>query len=361
MEENEKEKKNWLQRLKKRKALDLLGNFVKSAAVALLFAVICFVYDVYHDTEQDKQLDASIDKLKKIEQSLSTRYLGIFPDYIPEIDGMFENLNPSDTIVIFEDVLYYGIKSRPVEFRNMNEKLFRHLISGGAMTVAYYDYRDNGNLGSIFHKMIVESRIGAEYMSSLSEALRDTMMYLRDSSNFDLNVWYSVDSALCERYFAEKRNSNPEKFKADVEDYLKNDLLGEGSLTVDATASELVVDQMCRDLDSVKQHYLGDGKAPEDIHFCDYEKMYRAMSGVIARYYSKYGVDLVPMDEYLTMSCWLVIKGNHKGISSVLAFPSKYSTDEIGFYSQDEAFSRYITTMLEGVKDNQEPQRQRQE
>ena len=80
--------------------------------------------------------------------------------------------------------------------------------------------------------------------------------------------------------------------------------------------------------------------------------MYMTMSEVIAKYYSKYGVDLVPMNEYLTMSCWLVKKGNHKGIGSVLAFPSKYSTDEIGFYSQDEAFSRYITTMLEGVKGN---------
>ena len=76
------------------------------------------------------------------------------------------------------------------------------------------------------------------------------------------------------------------------------------------------------------------------------------MNEVIAKYYVNYGVDMVPMNEYLTMSCWLVKKGN-KGIGSVLAFPSKYSTDEIGFYSQDEAFSRYITTMLEGVKDNQ--------
>lgn len=353
-EEKEQEKKNWLQRLKKRKALDLLGNFVKSAAVALLFAVICFIYDVYHDTEQDKQLDASIDKLKKIEQSLSTRYLGIFPDYIQEIDGLFENLNPTDTVVIFEDVLYYGIKSRPVEFRNMNEKLFKHLISGGAMTVAYYDYGGtNGrSLGSIFHKMILESRISANHLSALSDHRRDTMVYLRDSGNFDLNVFYSVDSALCERYFAATRNSNPTKFKADVEAYLKNDLLGEG-LTVDATASELVVDQMCKELDSVKRFNLGGDKTPEDIRFSDYENMYRMMSAVIAKYYAKYGVDLVPMDEYLTMSCWLVMKGNHKGISSVLAFPSKYSTDEIGFYSQDEAFSRYITTMLEGVKENQ--------
>lgn len=353
MEENEK--KSWLKKLRKRRALQLFATFVKSAAVGLLFAVICFVYDVYHDSEQDKQLDASIDQLKKIEQSLSTRYLGIFPEYIQEIDVLFNNLDPTDTVVIFEDVLYYGIKSRPLEFRNVNEKLFKHLINGGLVTVAYYDYKEtNGkSMSNIFNKMIMESRISSHYLSALYIKRSDTLEYLRRLGLYGNDVLEGVDSALCERYFSASRRDNPVKFWQDVEAYAKNNLVGENWMKPNATPSELVVDQMCAELDMVKQELLGQEKDPEDILFDDYMKMYRSMSEVIAKYYGKYGAVLVPMDEYLTMSCWLVKKGNQKGIGSVLAFPSKYSTDEIGFYSQDEAFSRYISTMLEGVKDNQ--------
>ena len=70
------------------------------------------------------------------------------------------------------------------------------------------------------------------------------------------------------------------------------------------------------------------------------------------QYYNKYGIDMVPLDDYLTMSCWMVKKSNPKEVKTVLAFPSKFSSDEIGFYSQDEAFSKYIGTMLEGVRQN---------
>lgn len=357
MEENEKS--SWLKKLRKRKALEFLGTFVKSAAVAFLFAVICFVYDVYHDSEQDKQLDESINQLKKIEQSLSTRYLGIFPEYIQEIDVLFNDLDPTDTVVIFEDVLYYGIKSRPAEFRNVNEKLFRHLMNGGPVTVAYYDYKEaNGrSMGNIFDKMIMESRISAHNLSALYQKRGDTLEYLRKLGRFGNDVIAGVDSTLCERYFSATRKDNPLKFRQDIEAYVKNTLVGENWMKENATPSEIVVDQMCSELDYVKRECIGGEKKPEDILFDDYMKMYKGMSEVIARYYSKYGAVLVPMDEYLTMSCWLVKKGNHKGIGSVLAFPSKYSTDEIGFYSQDEAFSRYISTMLEGVKDNQKSRR----
>ena len=80
--------------------------------------------------------------------------------------------------------------------------------------------------------------------------------------------------------------------------------------------------------------------------------MYKKLSEIILSYYTKYGINMVPLNEYLTMSCWLVKKSSRKEVKAVLAFPSKYSTEEIGFYSQDEAFSRYISTMLEGVQQN---------
>lgn len=71
-------------------------------------------------------------------------------------------------------------------------------------------------------------------------------------------------------------------------------------------------------------------------------------------------IELVTLNEYLTMSCWLV-KPAHKNRSSSanLAFPSKYSNDEIGFYSQDEFFAEYITTILQGVRGDVDKDKER--
>ena len=354
--DNTKEK-SWFQRVKGTKGYELLSAFIKSAAVGLLFAVLCFAYDVYHDSEQDKQLEESIDKLAKIEQSLSTRYLGIFPEYISEIGALFDDVGTTDSIVIFEDVLYYGIKSRPKEFFDLNKKLFDHAIAGGSITVAYYDFEKSDLRpvsSDIFHKMIIESRISAKYHAVMNERRRSEIARRRkESEQYGLitpDTLRKLDSTLCQEYFAATRDGNFEKFKKDVNAYLDKGLIMDENSTL--SASELVTNQMCVEIDSVKQLYLGNGKPLEDILFSDYEMMYRKMSEVIVKYYSKYGIDLVPLDEYLTMSCWMVKKSSRKEVNAVLAFPSKYSTDEIGFYSQDEAFSKYIGTMLEGVRQN---------
>lgn len=353
---NEEKEKNWLSRIKSTKGYGILATFIKSAAVGLLFAVLCFVYDVYHDNAQDKQLEESVAKLRetqeqlgRIEQNLSTRYLGIFPGYITEIGQLFDNLNPTDTIVIFEDVLYYGIKSLPKEFYRMNKKLIEHALNHGSITVAYYNTTGEERVWmDIFHKVIVESRIGSKYHALLNTSRDKELEMLRNTSQMRRGMWRSVDSTWCEKYFSATRDDNPEKFKKDVNAYLSKDLLSEG--VSDSSRSGRIAYQMCVEIDSVKQHYLGCGKTMSEITFHDYEQMYRNMSEVIERYYSRYGIHLIPLDEYLTMSCWMVRKG--KNVETVLAFPSKYSTDEIGFRSQDEAFSTYISTMLNGVQQN---------
>lgn len=104
---------------------------------------------------------------------------------------------------------------------------------------------------------------------------------------------------------------------------------------------------MCKEIQKIKEKYLK--KDINKISFNDFEMMDREISMVIAEAYKIRNINLVPLDEYLTMSCWMIKYGNTSGIKAVLAFPSKYSSDEIGFYSQDEAFSRYISTMLNGL------------
>lgn len=351
---SEPKKKKWLHKIKGTRGYEVLATFIKSAAVGLLFAVLCFIYDVYHDTEQDKQLEQSVEKLASIEQSLSTRYLGIFPEYITEIGGLFVNLDREDTIVIFEDVLYYGIKSRPKEFCLLNTRLFEHAMKGGSITVAYYDFvkdKETPAWVDIFHKMIIESRIDSKYHAEMNESRKTEMTNLRESGGPNYRQEMSrFDSTLCEHYFSATRNDDMEKFKKDVNAYLNKTWTDNDGDTL--SEAENITRQMCFEIDSVKQYYLGNGKDVNEISFCDYELMYKKMSEVIVKYYTKYGINMVPLDEYLTMSCWMVKRCNKKEVRTVLAFPSKYSTDEIGFYSQDEAFSRYIGTMLEGVRQN---------
>lgn len=352
MEESRRE--SFFRRIKNTKGYGILATFIKSAAVGLLFAVLCFVYDVYHDSAQDKQLEESVAKLRdtqeqlgRIEQNLTTRYLGIFPGYISEIGQLFDNLDPTDTIVIFEDVLYYGIKSRPKEFYSMNKKLFGHALNQGSTTVAYYNTASEERAwNDIFHKVIVESRIDSKYHAVLYASRDKELEMLRNTNQMRRGAWKSVDSTWCEKYFSATKEDDFEKFKKDVNAYLSKDLLTEG--LSDSSRSGQIAYQMCVEIDSVKRHYLD--KALDKITFYDYEQMYRMMSEVIVRYYNRYGIQLIPLDEYLTMSCWMVRRG--RDVETVLAFPSKYSTDEIGFRSQDEAFSTYISTMLNGVRQN---------
>lgn len=49
-----------------------VSTFLKSAAVALIFAVICFTFDRYENILQQEQLDESIQKLEEIKKDLST-------------------------------------------------------------------------------------------------------------------------------------------------------------------------------------------------------------------------------------------------------------------------------------------------
>ena len=339
----------------RKKILNVLATFLKSAIVGMLFAILCFIYDVYRDKEQDKKLEESVSKLAKIEQSLSTRYLGIFPEYINEIGNLFDGIDPADTIIIFEDVLYYGIKSRPVEFRKFNEQLMRHALSGGHITIAYYDVAKDPSKpasSNIFHKMIIESRINGNYINIMDDERRTEFRKLRENNQLGQpGLSAAIDSALCEKYFDMTRRDNPAKFKKDIDVYLSDELLRGSVVNETTTAYENIVHDLCMDIDAVKHHYLD--KDPNTITFADYENMYRAMGQKIVDCYVKNGINLVPLDEYLTMSCWLVKSGhNNNGIKAILAFPSKYSTDEIGFYSQDEAFATYITTMLDGVINN---------
>ena len=296
---------------------------ISSAAVSLLITLIIFAVEQKEDAERTEAMIGNLESISgdliDVQNSVSTRYLGLFPDYLTEVNSLLSQRKVKDDIVIFEDVLYYGILSKPDDFIKMNHSLLSHTDAGGKATIVYYNPE-----GATFRRMIQESRISPDYFAAMDID--------RDSS--ELN-----ETQICEKYFAKTRQKDPKAFERNVNSYLAP--LRTHSHYEDALGKEL--ETLYYKLDSVKTQCLG-GKPYSKVEFMDYLDMYRGMTHLLEDQYSRHGVELIPIDEYLTMTCWLVSG------QAVLAFPSKYATDEIGFYSKDPAFNKYINTMLDGVR-----------
>lgn len=296
---------------------------ISSAAVSLLITLIIFAVEQKEDAERTEAMIGNLELISgdliEVQNSVSTRYLGLFPDYLAEVNALLSQRDVKDDIVIFEDVLYYGILSKPEDFIKMNHSLLSHTDAGGKATIVYYNPD-----GATFRRMIQESRISPEFFASM---------------DIDRESTYMNENQICEKYFALSRQKDPMAFERNVNSYLAPLLTH--SKFQDALGKEL--ETLYYELDSVKTDCLG-GKPYEQVTFADYMKMYRGMTNLLEEHYRQHGVELIPIDEYLTMTCWLVSG------QAVLAFPSKYATDEIGFYSKDPAFSKYINTMLDGVR-----------
>lgn len=340
-----------LRKIKESKMYGVIKAISTSAILALLLSLVFFTYDVYKDSAEESRsnehFEKTVQQLDRIRESLSTRFLGRFPIYLTEINNVFAQLQPEDSVIIFEDVLYYGIKSRPAEFRKFNQMLINHARKyDKKVIVAYYNNHpqeeDEPYIFSVFHKMIIENRVDAAYIPKMRAEKNAAFKGL----DKDPEEIIRKDSLITEKYFVMTRKKNQEKAAKDVQMYLQpiapNNAENDTSLT-----------RMYHEIDSIKEHYLGKGKKLDDIRFVDYENMYSAMTDCIVRCYQANGIELISLNEYLTMSCWLLKPSDeNRPTEAILAFPSKYSSEEIGFYSQDASFSDYISMMLNGVRDS---------
>lgn len=368
MENQENKKSGFAKRFKQTWFYKSINTFASSAIIGLAITLLIFGYKVYSGK---MQFDETVGRLDNISHSLSTRCLGKFPAYISEINEVFSSLETGDTVIIFEDVLYYGIKSDPVGFSRLQQLLLNHSRQGGKVIVASYDNRARG-VGdpwkTVFHRMIVESRIAPKYLSQLrverqkrlDQAIENHLK--NDTSTFldkkeGLRVRAYIDSCVTEEFYGLTRDNDVEAAQNVLKGYLSffDVIKNDASSTV---LNDPVINNLCSNIDSIMHYYLGKGqdakgKGINGVHFADYERMYSDVTDCIAECYRYHGIELLPLNEYLTMSCWLIKPANkNRPVESILAFPSKYSSDEIGFYSQDELFSEYIVTILNGVRGN---------
>ncbi|MDE6278282.1 MAG: hypothetical protein K2M06_09285 [Muribaculaceae bacterium] len=305
-----------------------------SAMFGMIITFAIFFYQEYESAQQAKDI---VDNLVYVQKSLSTRYLGIFPNYLNQINELLDTAQPNDTIVIFEDVLYYGFVSKPHEFKKMQKKLIELSDSGCHVTMAYYNPK-----GRNFKRMIIDQYIATDISAQMDQERRD----LLHNHDHDVNRRQSFreirakDSLLVDSYFCITRSKDPAKFKKSVDDRRK--FLADP--TRKGTALDIELENLYGKIDSIKSSCLSEDY--DDLCIHDFEDMYREISILMAEEYQSHGIDLIRIDENLSISCWLVAE------KAILAFPSKYATDEIGFYSHDPAFSKYIKTMLNGFIGN---------
>lgn len=313
-----------------------------TAMIGLLITVAISTFQIYQASRQTKQLSTSLQYLDNVEKALTTHFLGAFPGYISEINNLLQSFKENnssyqnDTIVIFEDVLHYGIMSSTGEFIKMN-KLLLELAEGGChIVIAYYD--PNPGRSVIFKRMVED-----ELISPTNLALMRDEISLNWKENRD-----KIDT-FREKYFDLSRKHSSETIKAyeeKVSSY-RQSIYSDNLPTKTSLDKEMAT--LCMELDSVKQYYMGDSKRDVmSITFNDFVNMYRSFDILLKKHYMRNErsnfIELIEMNEYMPMSCWLVRD------KAILAFPSKYSSDEMGFESQDNAFVDYIHTMLFGVR-----------
>ena len=122
-------------KIKDSKTMSYVRIVTESAAFALLVSVILFAYEMT-DNMQDSR--AVTENLLKIQNSLATRYLGEFPNFVPDINDLYSVAKSGDTIVVIEDVLFYGINSASDDFYEAHHKLLDLAANGSPVTIVYY-------------------------------------------------------------------------------------------------------------------------------------------------------------------------------------------------------------------------------
>ena len=170
---------------------------------------------------------------------------------------------------------------------------------------------------------------------------KDALNAIRDDIN-------QVRDLLLERFFKKTRDADPKQFMEFVNKYRRPTM--EIVETKGTSRREIETMKMCQKMDSIRVKYLGKVDAPIDkITYADFMNMYKEMTEVMQQTYAKYpSITLVPIEEFLSVRSWLICDKNGNGYA-IMAFPSRYSSSEIGFYTTDESTRDYIKTMQKGI------------
>jgi hypothetical protein len=388
-----------LKKMRFAKLVHWIKLFSNSASVALFLSVIFFSFEMFGSMEESKEMT---DNLLKIQNSLSTKYLGEFPSFLPDINRLYAEVSKDEEIVVLEDVLFYGLNSAPEDFYEASIKLLDLAANGTQVMISYYEpnsfaynltiqewmlsqesykhyrdtltlFRERSVLYKKQYKAIQTSKASAEEKEQkchalLSECFLDIVgpqaiekqkAYLKSKSEESqdgtegerkalIDEHMQIRNLLLERYFSATRAQNKGKFQQMVEGYRSPTL---DKINMEAsTRTQMEVRSMCQKMDSVRTYCLGEEDTSVDsITYANFVNMFTEMTRVMEQTYKNYpSITLVPIDDFLSIRGWLITR--RKGESrAIMAFPSRYSSSEIGFYTTDESTTDYIKTMQQGI------------
>ena len=325
-------------------------NIVLKAISSIISFIIAFVLAwfilQYELDKNDKDFEITLEKfqevgisLKEVEQSLSTKYIGIFPSYLDEINKLLmESLEPQNDIsriVIFKDVLFYGAFWNGKAFKKMIQLLVE--LSNkpeNEIIIAYYDNSRNWRDGRMFREVVQESWMRKEDLSKLAIEINEIAESLRreNSERRDNNFThlYKADSIASQKYFAIYRDSVRNEFL----ERRKNIL----APIYDPSQRD---DWLFKQIDDIINTFMN---KPEDmISYYDIYTMYHQVTEELKSFFAKNHIRTIPLNNYLSMSCW------SNGKKALFALPGRFAADEIGFISHDLAILGYIEDMLNGV------------
>jgi len=312
----------------------IFSAIYKFIVVASPFGLVLSILFFWIQAKDSKEL---VGNLMHIEQSLSTRHIGIFPDYLDKINKLLSETSrekeETTKIIVFQDVLFYGAFYNGTAFKEMVEHLSELADKGRKIVIAYYDNSGDMRAGRMFREVVQESWIRQQDLKKLPIERRELMAELRKEEKSREHVFATADSVVNEKYFAYYRDNERKEFSERIAGILKP--------FYNKTKNE---DELFLKIDSIKQACLD--KPVHTIMFSDVYQMYYQVTEELKFYFERHHIRLIPLNTYLTMSCW------SNGEKALFAFPGKFAADEIGFISQDRAILRYIETMLEGVESN---------
>jgi len=310
----------------------ILKIIMESAPFALLLSIAFFWYETNNN---NKEFNQTIDNLQKIEQSLTTRHIGIFPAYLDQINSLLseETTHPTK-IIIFEDVLFYGAFYNGTAFKKMIQQLTILSSNGNRIVIAYYDNNKDWLKGKMFREVVQESWMNQSDLKKLAQE-RDIIVDSSRNPNSNrrenfLNL-LRADSIVSEKYFAVYRDDKQKDFSERRSKILQTPFY-------DGTKND---DPLFKRIDKIKNKCFD--KPENNITFNDISTMYNQVTEELKAFFDQHNITTISLNNYLTMSCW------SNGEKVLFAFPGRFAADEIGFISQDAAILRYINTMLDGV------------
>ena len=304
------------------------GATYKLIAILSPFGFILSIVFFFGEAKNSEKL---VENLVEIEQSLSTRHIGIFPDYLDEINELLSETSLTDTarIVVFEDVLFYGAFYDGEAFKDVVENLVK-LSHSRKIIIAYYESSSDMRRGRMFREVVQESWMRQTDLPRLRQCRLEIADSLRKKEVDRQSVYRMSDSLACERFFATYKSKDRTEFEKRVAKIL-TPLYNEAENDF----------PVFKEIDDIKQKHLN--KPLNKISFYDIFVMYQDITDSIAAFYKANKIQLIPLGNYLSMSCW------SNGEKVLFAFPGRFAADEIGFISRDAAILQYINTMLDGV------------